>query len=84
MAAVGHQLVDDRPVDDALTGPHALHGVDQLLDAAHPLLEEVADTLGALLDESQRVFGLEVLDASLVIESEPGAGTTVSVEIPCG
>ena len=27
---------------------------------------------------------LEVLDASLVIESEPGAGTTVSVEIPCG
>ena len=27
---------------------------------------------------------LEVLDASLVIESVPGAGTTVSVEIPCG
>jgi signal transduction histidine kinase len=27
---------------------------------------------------------LEVLDARLVIESEPGAGTTVSVEIPCG
>ena len=27
---------------------------------------------------------LEVLDARLVIESEPGAGTSISVEIPCG
>jgi signal transduction histidine kinase len=27
---------------------------------------------------------LEVLDSRLVIESEPGAGTTISVEIPCG
>ena len=27
---------------------------------------------------------LEVLDARLVVESEPGAGTTISVEIPCG
>ena len=27
---------------------------------------------------------LEVLDARLVIESEPGAGTTISVEFPCG
>ena len=27
---------------------------------------------------------LEVLDANLIIESERGAGTTISVEIPCG
>ena len=27
---------------------------------------------------------LEALDATLAIESEPGRGTTVSVEIPCG
>ncbi|MDX6539532.1 MAG: hypothetical protein QOI71_1142, partial [Gaiellales bacterium] len=27
---------------------------------------------------------LEVLDAGLVIESEPGRGTIISVEIPCG
>jgi signal transduction histidine kinase len=27
---------------------------------------------------------LEVLDANLVVESEPGAGTAISVEIPCG
>ena len=39
----------------------ALDGVDQLLDATHALLEEVADALGALLDEPKRVFGLEVL-----------------------
>jgi signal transduction histidine kinase len=27
---------------------------------------------------------LEVLEATLVVESEPGAGTSISVEIPCG
>jgi signal transduction histidine kinase len=27
---------------------------------------------------------LEVLDAKLIVESEPGAGTAISVEIPCG
>ena len=27
---------------------------------------------------------LEVLDARLIIESEPGAGTSITVEIPCG
>jgi signal transduction histidine kinase len=27
---------------------------------------------------------LEVLDAELIIDSQPGAGTRISVEIPCG
>jgi signal transduction histidine kinase len=27
---------------------------------------------------------LEVLDARLIIESELGAGTSISVEVPCG
>ena len=46
LAAVGEQLVDDRPVDHALAGRHALQRVDQLLDAADAFLQQVADRLG--------------------------------------
>ena len=59
--APGEQLVDDRPVDDALTGGDSLHGVEELLHTADSLLHQVADPFGPLLDEPERVGGLEVL-----------------------
>src|SRR5436190_1486162 len=40
-APPGEQLVDDRPVDNTLTGRDPLHGVEELLHAAYPFLQQV-------------------------------------------
>src|SRR5262245_16407057 len=52
---------DDGAVDDALAGRDALHRVEQLIDPADPLLHQVSGAFGLLLDESQRVFELQML-----------------------
>jgi hypothetical protein len=41
--------------------PDAAHGVGELVDVRHAVLEQVADTLGAALEEIERVAGLDVL-----------------------
>src|SRR4029077_20976062 len=55
------KLVDDSPVEDTLTRCDPLHGIEQLLDATHAFLHQIADALGLLLEELQRLVGLEVL-----------------------
>ena len=46
---------DDLGVERAAAGGHALHGVDERRHVADPLLEQVADPLGTVADQVQRV-----------------------------
>jgi hypothetical protein len=59
--APGEQFVDNRSVDDALTGGDPLHGVDEVFDATDTFFHQVADPFRPLFDKSERIGGLEVL-----------------------
>jgi hypothetical protein len=56
-----HQPGHDRRVDDAFTFRDAVERVGQHRDVRHPLLQQVSDALGVLLDEPRGVPHLEVL-----------------------
>ena len=61
LPAAREELVDDRSVDHAFPGCDPFQSVDQLLDASDPFLHQISDSPRLLVDESQRVLGLEVL-----------------------
>ena len=79
-------LLDNAAKHSESTGPVRLDA--QIEDGA--LRVTVADNGvgGASITVDSGLAGLrdrlEALDATLEIESEPGRGTTVSAEIPCG
>src|SRR6266699_3125349 len=71
-APTAHQPGDDRRVDDALAVCNAANGVREHGDVGDTVFEEVADSLGVLLEQPRRIARLNVLreneDAYLRIE----------------
>ena len=55
------KLADDGGVERRASVGHAAHGRAELLEIGDAVLEEIADTLGARLEERHRVAGLDVL-----------------------
>ena len=56
-----HELADDGGVERRAAVGHAAHGRAELLEIGDAVLEQVADALGARLEERHRVPGLDVL-----------------------
>ena len=58
---MGHQPRDDRWIDNALAFGNSSNRIAQHGNVVDPILEEIADPLWVLLEEPQRVAGIEVL-----------------------
>ena len=59
--AAAHEVGDHLGIDGRAAAAHPAYRVGELLRAEHPVLEQVADPLGRLGEQLDRVPGLEVL-----------------------
>src|SRR5213593_2858327 len=61
MSTADHQLRDHLRIDGRSTRGNASHGLDEIVHVGDPVLEQVADPIGAALEQPERVRGLDVL-----------------------
>lgn len=61
LTPAGEEAGDDLGIDDRLPLPDPPDGVRQLADVAHPVLEQVAEPVRAVLQELHREVGVHVL-----------------------
>jgi hypothetical protein len=60
-AVPADELADDGRIERRAALGHAAHGRGELLDVGDPVLQQVADALGAVRKQLHRVAGLDVL-----------------------